>query len=518
MGKRKFLTGILLFSFLLIYGAGASAADMSVTLAWDPNNETDLAGYNLYYSTIQGGPYEGVGSSDGDSPIVIPLSSLADPANPRFTVHGLPGSAYYFVVTAYNTHGLESTFSNEVSASAPVTQYQLSASVGSGSGTISPTSGTYNAGTVVTLTATPASGYRVASWTGTDNNSSTATTNTVTMSANRSVTASFSTLADENPIEVIQVIPVNDIGIDGENKGVQDNAAFAVRLESLNGMDIANPNAVTFTIRDGNSAYTRRLGDLNEASTSIMQAMPLDADGNIAYHFWAVYYRTNETAMLDRYLPGSVVEVTVNARDTLGELMEPVTFRFKVQSEEEKSAEMASLPETSVTIDNATGTKIITVVTGPLAGASILFDNTLLQEIGIEPYFGPAGSFPPLTGVGAVGAPLNLLPDMVFPTPVTLLISCPGYDDPSGLEIYYFDGREWRPAYDNTGNVKPGGEGWVVPGSRINHNKTQDTLALIEIQVYHFSAALAAETETATLSAENASGGGGCFISVLGIK
>ena len=77
----------------------------------------------------------------------------------------------------------------------PATQYQLSASVTGGHGSISPTSGTYNEGTVVTLTATPDTGYRVQGWSGTNNNSSTATTNTVILNSNRSVTVQFAQTA-----------------------------------------------------------------------------------------------------------------------------------------------------------------------------------------------------------------------------------------------------------------------------------------------------------------------------------
>jgi hypothetical protein len=69
--------------------------------------------------------------------------------------------------------------------------YTLSASVIGGNGTISPISGTYNQGTVVNLTASPASGYRVKTWQGTDNNTSKSTVNTVTMNANRTVTVEF---------------------------------------------------------------------------------------------------------------------------------------------------------------------------------------------------------------------------------------------------------------------------------------------------------------------------------------
>jgi hypothetical protein len=177
----KRYSGFLAMALALVMAVAGFAHAADVTLAWAANTESDLAGYKVYYGQNPGGPYNGSGSSDGASPITVPLSSLLNRSNPEVTVHGLPSGTYYFVVTAYNTNGLESGYSNEASATLAATQYQLTASVGSGSGTISPTSGTYNSGTVVTLTATPASDYRVASWTGTNNNSSTSTTNTVTM-------------------------------------------------------------------------------------------------------------------------------------------------------------------------------------------------------------------------------------------------------------------------------------------------------------------------------------------------
>jgi hypothetical protein len=51
--------------------------------------------------------------------------------------------------------------------------------------------------------------------------------------------------------------------------------------------------------------------------------------------------------------------------------------------------------------------------------------------------------------------------------------------------LAYHDGTQWLPAADADGNVLAGGEGWLVPGSRVNHTETRP--ALIEVQVYHFS-------------------------------
>jgi hypothetical protein len=71
------------------------------------------------------------------------------------------------------------------------TTYTLNASVSNGNGTIQPGSGTYSQGTVVSLSATPGSGYQVKAWHGTNNDSSKSTGNSVTMNANRIVTVEF---------------------------------------------------------------------------------------------------------------------------------------------------------------------------------------------------------------------------------------------------------------------------------------------------------------------------------------
>jgi uncharacterized repeat protein (TIGR02543 family) len=72
------------------------------------------------------------------------------------------------------------------------TTYSLTTNVspsGGGSVSRSPNATTYAPGTVVTLTATPASGYTFTGWSG--GASGTSTTTTVTMNANTTVTASF---------------------------------------------------------------------------------------------------------------------------------------------------------------------------------------------------------------------------------------------------------------------------------------------------------------------------------------
>jgi hypothetical protein len=74
------------------------------TLEWDPNNETDLAGYRMYVGTSSG--------VYGD-PIDVGLATTCTVTN-LLTRH-----TYYFAVTARNTSGMESGKSNEVTYTTP---------------------------------------------------------------------------------------------------------------------------------------------------------------------------------------------------------------------------------------------------------------------------------------------------------------------------------------------------------------------------------------------------------------
>ena len=66
----------------------------TVTLAWDPNPEKDLAGYRIYYGTESGN-----------------LVLLKDVGNVTMVTLTLPNGVYYFHATAYNTSNLESPYS-----------------------------------------------------------------------------------------------------------------------------------------------------------------------------------------------------------------------------------------------------------------------------------------------------------------------------------------------------------------------------------------------------------------------
>jgi hypothetical protein len=102
--RRFFLAGI---SVLIISTLGAPARGSEVTLAWDSNAEPDLAGYNVYINQVGPGlPYYQLDS--------VTLDEI-EPDNPMYTATGLKSESYYcFVLTAYDSEGFESGFSNEV--------------------------------------------------------------------------------------------------------------------------------------------------------------------------------------------------------------------------------------------------------------------------------------------------------------------------------------------------------------------------------------------------------------------
>jgi hypothetical protein len=113
-------TFIFILSTLIFFPQPAiHAAD--VTLAWSANTEPDINGYYIYYKTgASGAPYSGTGADQGNSPIKITLAEFADSANPEFTIQGLSDTeTSFFVVTAYDTEGYESGYSDEVSYRPP---------------------------------------------------------------------------------------------------------------------------------------------------------------------------------------------------------------------------------------------------------------------------------------------------------------------------------------------------------------------------------------------------------------
>lgn len=127
-----FSLALLQLLWALLLPATSLAA--SVTLDWDPSTDPDLAGYRVYYQANSSAmPFSGTGAAEGTAPIDGGNATTA-------TVTGLdPNNSYFFAVTAYNSAGVESVYSNvvEIPESAPPV-VSLGA-VGGASGTVALT-------------------------------------------------------------------------------------------------------------------------------------------------------------------------------------------------------------------------------------------------------------------------------------------------------------------------------------------------------------------------------------------
>ena len=85
--------------------SGTGVQGHSVALTWNPSTSSVL-GYNVYRSTQASGPFSIVNSS------LVLATSFTD-----FSVAS--GNTYFYVTTAVDSSGVESTFSNSVSATIP---------------------------------------------------------------------------------------------------------------------------------------------------------------------------------------------------------------------------------------------------------------------------------------------------------------------------------------------------------------------------------------------------------------
>lgn len=92
---KKFVTTLTVYLVLVLQLSASS-----VRLQWDPNPETDIAGYRVHRGIISGTRIE---TRDVGNITIYDFTGL------------VPGVTNYFTVTAYNTAGLESGPSNELS-------------------------------------------------------------------------------------------------------------------------------------------------------------------------------------------------------------------------------------------------------------------------------------------------------------------------------------------------------------------------------------------------------------------
>jgi hypothetical protein len=99
--RARRTTSVFIGSLL---ACATSAGAGTLTLAWDPNPESDLAGYLLWY-----------GTQPGSYTASIDVGTLTSYKVPNLT----DGATYYFAVQAYNSSGAKGAFSREIAGAVP---------------------------------------------------------------------------------------------------------------------------------------------------------------------------------------------------------------------------------------------------------------------------------------------------------------------------------------------------------------------------------------------------------------
>jgi hypothetical protein len=132
--NNGYVFSLTLFFFLIItlflfpFHQGHCA---EVTLAWDPVDAPELAGYRIYY-----------GNAPGNYQWVIDVGNVTSFLLNNLTI----GETYYSVATAYTTNDMESSYSNEIMFTVPSCTYTISPSSAS-----FPASGGTGSVTITTL-------------------------------------------------------------------------------------------------------------------------------------------------------------------------------------------------------------------------------------------------------------------------------------------------------------------------------------------------------------------------------
>ena len=116
MGFTRVLEGIFFFALLHNPVQALSATippGQSVTLAWNRSTDPTVVGYKIYYGGASG----------------TYTNTLSAGNATNVTISGLVGgTTYYFAATTYNSSGVQSPFSTEVSYSVPTNTVTTNAS------------------------------------------------------------------------------------------------------------------------------------------------------------------------------------------------------------------------------------------------------------------------------------------------------------------------------------------------------------------------------------------------------
>lgn len=161
-----------------------------------------------------------------------------------------------------------------VAGSALAEEFELTVNV-VGNGIADPNSGTYETGAVVTIETWPDAGYWVKAWTGSDNDSSTELTNTVTMVSDKIVTVEF------GPAIIVNKPVGGDIWTSGSIHEIKWSSYGAGTVDILfsknNGSNWQN---IESSLAD-TGGYTWYLPDIVDSNQCLISVVPSVPDSDV---------------------------------------------------------------------------------------------------------------------------------------------------------------------------------------------------------------------------------------------
>ena len=358
---KLFFSFLLIFLFIFLPVSFASAETAS--LSWDPpttNTDgtplTDLSGYKVYYGTSSGN-----------------YSSAIDAGNvTSYVVSGLSSNTYYFAVTAYDTSGNESSYSNEASKTIAT---NLSPTV---SLIASPSSGTVSFTVTFTATASDTDGS-IVSYEWDFDGDGTYDQNTVTTS---NISYTYTSAATYNA-----TVRVTD-----------DDGAIATDIVTISASTLANQPPIVSLGAFPTSGTTPLTVDFT--------ATAFDSDGSIASYEWdydddGTYDQNTVTTATFSYTFTSAGTYNARVRVTDDDGATATSSVTIVTSSLDSDGDGVSDNEEGITYDGngdgiadriqpevatlntATGAGLITIYTGSGTLANVISYN--VSELGSSP-------------------------------------------------------------------------------------------------------------------------------------
>lgn len=271
MPKRLLLPVLSLVLALSLGLAGCGSGNTSgspgngpvgTTIPINPSSSNPQPTASTYLLTTQITPANSGTISPGSGPFAIGSS---------ITLRAMPATYYIFDGWSGNASGSDNPLtlkidSNKtVGASFKKIQYPLQLTVDSpGSGTVIPSSGNYEAGNPVNITANPAAGYRFDHWGGNASGASNQTS--VVMDSSKTVTAYFTKVyslsVSASPVGIGAVTPGNgsyDAGTQVKLAAVTTTFPNAFDRWIGTDNDTANPTVVTMNSDKGIIANFKQL-------------------------------------------------------------------------------------------------------------------------------------------------------------------------------------------------------------------------------------------------------------------